>query len=383
MTAYNINWLHNLFIQQQAQEAFEDNLIQAEERQNIFEKYSSSFYTPNFFIRIGLFILTIVIALFSFGLLSLMILSSAEKYFGGLLIFFSLPCFFILETMIKKNLHYRSGVDDALLLIGAACLCAGLCYVTETNLIGGGLIIFIFTVICSIRYADSVVTCISFIALLALVFYILIDAGSFVKNIIPFIIMAISLIVYFISKNLSGKYSFIPYTGCLVALQICSLLAVASAGNYFVVSEMIGLYDMPAGQSIPFSWFFWFCTIVIPFVYIFLGIIKREMLLLRIGLVLIAAIVFTVRYFYHAMPAETAMTLGGLFLLLVSWLLTHYLKEPKGGYTSQEIKNNNDLGKSQLEALLLAQTFSHSGSADSNTKFGGGDFGGGGASGDF
>jgi hypothetical protein len=66
MQAYNKSWLKNLVIQKEASDAFEMECISKEEQGNINLAYPVGFYTPNFFIRIGLFALTVIIMLFSF-----------------------------------------------------------------------------------------------------------------------------------------------------------------------------------------------------------------------------------------------------------------------------------------------------------------------------
>jgi hypothetical protein len=83
------------------------------------------------------------------------------------------------------------------------------------------------------------------------------------------------------------------------------------------------------------------------------------------------------------MPIEVAMILAGVIMVLVAWALTRYLHISKNGFTSVEIYKKNAPGKAQIEALILAQTFSQNHVQNAGTKFGGGDFGGGGASGDY
>ena len=74
MIAYNTNWLDNLFMQDQAAKAIDEASITKEEEAAIRNAYTVGFYMPNIFVRVGLFILTIIIASFSFGLFSLLLL---------------------------------------------------------------------------------------------------------------------------------------------------------------------------------------------------------------------------------------------------------------------------------------------------------------------
>ena len=59
-----------------------------------------------------------------------------------------------------------------------------------------------------------------------------------------------------------------------------------------------------------------------------------------------------------------------------------WLHEPVHGFTSREVSLMNELDKLQIESLIIAQTFKP-GTDTGDTKFGGGSFGGGGASGEY
>ena len=100
---------------------------------------------------------------------------------------------------------------------------------------------------------------------------------------------------------------------------------------------------------------------------------------------LIAAIVFTVRYYYHILPAETAMVIGGILFIVLAYALIRYLHEPKYGFTYKEQDEPFFMDKLNAESLVIAQTFSGPSlpATDTGTQFGGGTGGGGGATGEF
>ena len=77
------------------------------------------------------------------------------------------------------------------------------------------------------------------------------------------------------------------------------------------------------------------------------------------------------------------MTVGGLLLTAIAYGLIQYLREPKNGFTYQLGFDKHLLDKMNIEALIIAETFTTTVPAENNTGFGGGSFGGGGASGDF
>ena len=197
--------------------------------------------------------------------------------------------------------------------------------------------------------------------------------------------MIVAAIISFFSSRNKKKESVKFYTECLLMTEIISLLCLYAAGNYFVVREAsISMFhlDLKENESIPFGWLFWIFTIFIPFFYLIKGIFKKDILLIRMGLLLIAVIIFTVRYYYHILPAETAMIIGGIILIAGAYSLIKYLREPKSGFTDVENKNDNNLH--QIEALAMVQTFNQTQIDTGNqTTFGGGSGGGGGAGGNF
>ena len=87
MIAYNTMWLDNLSTKEKFINDFYPNIFTAVQKENIENKYPVGFYTPNYFIRIGLFILTLIIAGFSLGLLCLLFIGNLEQGFNLLLLF--------------------------------------------------------------------------------------------------------------------------------------------------------------------------------------------------------------------------------------------------------------------------------------------------------
>ena len=63
---------------------------------------------------------------------------------------------------------------------------------------------------------------------------------------------------------------------------------------------------------------------------------KKDVVLIRVGLLLIAAIIFTIKYYYHIAPIEVTMATAGLLLTGVAYALSVYLKEPKYGFSMKD-----------------------------------------------
>ena len=156
MIAYNNEWLDHLQMQEETAAAFDANYITKDEQDTINKKYPVGFYSPNIFIRIGLFVLTIIILLFSLGLLTLIFLSALdESMFSGLAIFFAIVCYVALEYMIRSKNHYSSGVDDGLLWGASVALFCGISLPHDLSMLTNCLIIFMISLSGTLRYADK------------------------------------------------------------------------------------------------------------------------------------------------------------------------------------------------------------------------------------
>jgi uncharacterized membrane protein YgcG len=171
----------------------------------------------------------------------------------------------------------------------------------------------------------------------------------------------------------------------MIVLQVIALITLYASGNYYIVKELGDLLNNSSSESIPFGWFFWIWTIIIPGVYIYRGLLQKDVICLRVGLISSVAAAVTVRNYYHLTPLEFVFIICGGLLLLISYYLTRYLKKPKHGFTYQQLSGESLIEKLQIESLIISETSSGIGDAptDSGTQMGGGKFGGGGASGGF
>jgi hypothetical protein len=389
MIAYNHTTLDHLLINEEAESALQHNLISKEEADAIGKTYPVNLYTPNIFIRIGLFLLTAVIILMGFGLFCLFILNSSEKWFGTLCLVFSLSLYAALEFLIYKKKHYRSGMDDALLWLSMGFIVFGINLLDDSiSFLGQSVMIFILAFYFLLRFGNALMGCLAFISFLAIVFYSVIKLGDIAKTTMPFLLITISFFVYWLITKNKNNNRLKYYKTCCTLIEILALITLYAAGNYFVVREVSNsMFDLQLkeGESIPGGWFFWIITALLPIIYIFRGIQKKDVILLRTGLILIAAIVFNVRYYYHVAPLEIVMTIGGLIMVLIAYGVTKYLTAPKYGFTHAEPNDPQLAGLLQVESLVVAQTFPQAVPAESDNQFdfGGGSSGGGGATGKY
>ncbi|MFT3824142.1 MAG: hypothetical protein QM731_09485 [Chitinophagaceae bacterium] len=386
MIAYNQQQLDNLSINEAAEQALYKNCITQDEYNQVLTAHPVTLYMPNAFIRIGLFLLTIVIALVSFGLFCLLFLSSGTEAYGGLTLFVGLCAYAMLEFMIRDKKHFCSGVDDALMWISGILIISSILIFTsfEISSLSICLLITVIATFFAVRFADSIMGLVAFLAFLGAIFYGCLYIGVAGKVVAPFLLMTASFGVYLVARNISHTPAARHYKHSLNLLMIASLITTYLAVNYFVVREtsdaMFNLQLNPQ-DSIPAAWLFWIFTVAIPLLYIYLGIRKKDRILLCTGLILIAAICFTIRYYHHIAPLEVVMILGGAFMIGIAYAVTRYLRTPRHGFTS-EAADELHREALQLESLIIAQTMSQV-QPDNSFKFGEGSGGGAGASGEF
>ncbi len=389
MIAYNHTSLNNLLIHEEATAAFDQQLISKDEVAAIQNAYPVTLYSPNLFIRIGLFILTTIIVLMAYGLLCMMAISGSDKVFGILTLVFSFFVYAALELIIREKKNYRSGIDDALqwLFIIGIVGAANLLFSPENGLTQA-VLIFIPAFYLLLRFGNAVMGALAFLAMLTIVFYALTPLGNTAKTMMPFLLMAISFFVYRLVRYIKNNNRLRHYKHCCMLIEILALLILYAAGNYFVVREVSNsLFDLQLkeGESVPFGWVFWIPTVLLPLIYIFRGIQKRDVILLRSGLLLVAAIIFTIRFYYHVAPIEVAMSIGGVVMISIAYVITKYLTPPKHGFTHAEANDPKLAGLLQIESLVVAQTFHQTPAAqpDKQFDFGGGSGGGAGATDSF
>jgi hypothetical protein len=310
----------------------------------------------------------------------------------GWFIFLGATAYIALELMVNGKFHYRSGVDDALLVIAGSQIAGGMAMVFYKSSQSGvdfflvfSAIVLVLGVFLTLRFTDMLMSAFSCVAFLGLVFLLwlkVIPAGLATA---PFAMMVLAAGTYWLAFTNHQKKRYVHYQNCLVVVQIISLLVLYAAGNYFVIQT---LSTEMAGKTgpVPFGLVFWVWTVLLPFVYIYVGIYKKNTILLRTGLLLIAGAAITVRNYMHLMPIDRMLTLVGVVILVIVYGISKYLKTPQHGYTLAEPDEANLMDHLKVESLIAAGTFSHAPAApapESGTKFGGGSFGGGGSSGDF
>jgi uncharacterized membrane protein YgcG len=205
-------------------------------------------------------------------------------------------------------------------------------------------------------------------------------------EIMPFLVIAIFLFLFFLSRKLQKTSDLLLWEDHFIVFDTIALLLIYLGGNYFVVREMsveMMQLELDEGQDIPLAFVFYSLTFLIPVLYIAIGVLKREMMLIRVGVLTILLSVVTIKYYYSIGHPEITITVAGGILVAISLGLMKYLKTSRKGFTREKLLSRK-WEDSDLTAFIASQTLGgHQISKTEKFTGKGGEFGGGGASGDF
>lgn len=376
MKGYTENWVENLKFKAKLESWFKSNLLNQEELDQGIDYFIEDFYKPNWFILIGLFIFTsIAVSFTTTTFLAMVGIFDSEIGLSIALLIVSIGSFVGLEYFIKTRKLYRSGIDNALLYLALGFLYFSILIFFDfsISIYYYPLFLFVINIPAFIRYSDPLVAIVLFFSFFVFVF-LFASSFSLGKTILPFLLMSFTALVYFISKRtLISLY----YIDALQIIETLSFIVFYLAGNYLVVREANAILNNNSPSiEIPFGVLFWVFTFTIPFIYIFIGIQKKDRKAIIVGLLTFGFSIFTFRYYFSVLRLEWAFVLGGLFLISFSLLALKYLKISRFNLS---IEYHEATKFSKLESILAAQAFQTNSSSDDNLKMGGGDYGGGGS----
>jgi len=383
--AYNEIWVYNLTVLKETKRWFKYGFISAEQSESIKAAYQTSLFNPNLMIRILLFVASMLGLAGVSGILTLMVIDGSKYVIPWLCIFYGLGSLLFLELVfIKGSRHYKSGVNEALLYHSLGFFLGGIIAleINEHFIAVIGLIVFS---IVAIRYLDLICTLCAIASLCGLIFFELNEAGGWFQALIPFAFILIFIPVYFLVKGARAKQKLRLWYDNLLLVEAVSLLLIYVGGNYFVVRElsveMMNLY-LEEGQDIPFAIVFYILTVITPIVYLYVGLKKKDKVLIRISLLLLAVSVFTFKYYFSLGHPEISITIAGAILLAITLWLLNYLKVMRSGYTRENIMSEK-WGDMNVEAFIISQTMGGNQVPDQVETGSGGQFGGGGSSDSF
>jgi hypothetical protein len=386
--AYNQDSLYNITVIKESKKWCNHGFIDEIQLKNIESEYTCSFYHPNIFIRILLFLATLLALSGVTGLLVLIFGNTqvSESLISFLCFFYGLALFVITEKLlIGEHHHFKSGVTESLLYHACAFVIVGISWMADFNvyiILIACLLVFSFS---AVRYLDLITTAASMCSLASIIFYFLYEAGGTFQQVIPFVFIVSFGSIYVIMQKAKAQQH--SWSLNIMIAEAISLLLVYAAGNYLVVRELsinvMGL-EMKEGQDIPFAYLFYTLTVMLPLSFLYAGIKRKDSLILRVSLITTAFTALTFKYYYGFGHPEISLTVAGALLFSIAILLFNYLKKVRNGFT-RENHLVEKWANLNLQAFVVSQTLGGDQSIARNTieTGGGGKFGGGGSTDSF
>lgn len=391
MIAYPVTDCQNLLVREMVDNAVKQELVKPLEAANIKLRYPVRLYTPNVFIRIGLAILTMVIVSAAFGLMGMLMgFDSLGKVFPFIL---SLLSFLGLEWLIRNKYHFKSGADDMLLYMGLSYLLLFFSitfgFENSQTQFFMGILSFLVLSFAAYRYLDKLCAVGALLALLYSLGMLHIEIIPSLRNFLPWTVALVIGALFFLARKLRGSKQSLLHQDVLYWTEAVAALIAYAALHYFLVERLslmlntVNGANSPDGHAVvPMGWLYWAWAGIIPFLFLYFGVKQLDRLLIRIGILTLVALPIAIRYYYPIFLPEVAMVVYGSLLLILTYFIVRYLRQHPTAFTYEPGGDQADL--LQAENLLIAAGFAGTGqSAAPETRFGGGQFGGGGAGGEY
>ena len=154
-SAYNETWLFNLAVIKETKQWLKAKLIDEVQYKVITESYISSFYHPNFIIRILIFIATLMGLSGVTGVFALIILDTNETVISIGCIIYGITSFVFLDkAIIQNSKHYKSGLTEALLYHACGFTIGGVAGLTNFEILPLLLASVVILAFAAYRYLD-------------------------------------------------------------------------------------------------------------------------------------------------------------------------------------------------------------------------------------
>ena len=350
-TAYQAEAVLNLTTLKETKRWFKHGLLDAGQFAKIRVAYQTPLYHPNLLIRLLLFVATVLALSGVTGLFFLFLGEMGETALYTAAVVYGVDSFYALEKLFIKNNHYKSGVTEAVMYHACGFIIGGFFDFNPGVILIVSCLVFCFA---AIRYLDLVCTLATMLAFAGLLFYQCYQGGGVFRQIIPFVFIIVFSIFYLVIRQLGKNSGVRLWRNNLMVVETICLLLIYLGGNYLVVRELsialMGLV-LDQGQDIPFAFLFYALTAVIPLGFLYLGIRNKNRVVLRVSLIVLAASVFTFKYYYNMGHPEITLTIAGAVLVLISITLFHYLRIMRNGFTRENLLTEK-WGAGNLEGFI-------------------------------
>ena len=381
MIAYPIPELEQLEKRDLIDEAFKQELITEKEKLLVNHQLGSRLYMPNFFVRIGLAILTSIILQ---AITALVIQATGAEQTNYISLFTGLASLAALEFFVKKRGHYRSGIDDILLYtsVSSLVLFAGfqLDMLYAPDRVWVAVIAFLLCSVAWLRYLDRLAVLASLLSLCAVVITLFYWNDYPQPQLMCFAVAVTMAASSQVARYLMGRERFRWHRSCLHVLRSFAAALAYVSLHVFVIDKLLA--EQPSVGTLAGGWqvFHWGWTIVVPVIMLWRSIVNKDRLQIRIWMVLLLSVFYFQHYYYPVFAGEITTLIYGLLLLGLTGLLVRFLKKGASSYSFRKGGDEGDL----LQSAPWLVVGGYSGvavapEAGGEVEFGGGKFGGGGS----
>ena len=382
MIVYDKEPLENTFLLEEAKRLNNQGYVSKAQLGEIKNQLHVLKTHNNILIRIGFFILGSLLFSSLTGVIALVTMSLIQSHFWIIMLIYTVLGIAGSEFLAKEQHQFGYGLDDAFILGFQGCFCATIGIAFDSPLAAFLALAFVGFAAC-IRYIHTLSILLTLIGITGAICYAVIELKIVVSSFLPFILLFLALIFYFIYYKINKDDKYIYYSNPMAFLQGFSLLLVYFSMNYLVVrqlSEILLGLTIVKGQDIPFASLFYGFTFIIPIFYIAYSLYSKDRLMLIIGFLTFGFSIYTIRFYYHILPVEVALLLGGVLLFTIAILSIRKLKDKETGLTFKVARDSETDILTNLEALIVTtQVDMKPMESQSKMPFGGGGFSGGGA----
>ncbi len=396
MRAYNEQWIYNREILLQSERWHRQGLVSDDQINAIRKAYPVEFRRTNSFLEIGLFLFTTV-AILACYLLPASIFSdlfNSPTAYGLFNIAFGVGVGVIGHFIINRRLLYRNGIDNAFVVTLTGFLAFGFNQFLPNGLSLATHCVFTLPLLLLVLwyYGDTLIAFFAITTFYTAIFNRLLNE-SWGKDVLPFVMMGVSLVLYIVVRQIVNRDTKqVYYADPLNLAQWIALILLAAGGNYFVVRELNGLLQesrpgIRIGADAPqiaLAGLFWVLTFVIPVIYLWQGLTKKNRMLNILGTLGLIAAFITLHNYTGLVPLNVSLTLGGLVLIGIAVFGIRYLASPKHGFTDapdDDSPNDMFINAASIAAMQATSTLQHGPKDD--LQYGDGDFGGAGSEGKY
>lgn len=387
MTVHNKTLLQNKYLLDEAKALQDAGFIFKEHYSNIKKELPDFKSNHNWLLRIAFLLLGSFLYSSICGFVMLTILQATGEHFEVLFFIFTLIGIAGTEFFARQN-YFGHGLDDAFIIGFQICIAATIGIITSGDEFLIAITITTSATLCYLRYLHRSMLLIACVAATASIFYGILNLGAKTAAILPFVSMVFAVLLFMVwNKKLQHTATFYKFDVDLI--RYYSYLLFYVSGNYLVVRELSVVLLKQAinpGQDIPFAWFFYFFSFIVPVGYIYQALQQKNKIILWMGAAALAFSIYSIRFYYAVLPLELALTFGGLFLFGVTYLLIKKLQNQTTGITFKPDRFSNSTPFQAAEIIVASQVSAvqtNQQAVDSPMEFGGGGYSGGGASGEY